>query len=249
MNKRQKTLLQRINDKRKIRMADEAQYFGISEMTIRRDLRLLEGRELVITIKGGAIARPVIGEGNPEITDNQTRRLIAERLLELVKPDLTIMLSTGRTVFEFAKALAERNLSLTIVTNSIPAASAFFRTNARVILIGGELRSSSLDLVGPAAEKYLTDYHIDLFVAGCDGADAKTGFYTSDLNLANLEKLSAEQSDRIIVITESEKFGRKSLVKFSDVKNIDTIITDSRVTVKDRKALVKSGVEVLTVDV
>ncbi|MDD5134986.1 MAG: hypothetical protein PHP01_06205 [Phycisphaerae bacterium] len=58
------------------------------------------------------------------------------------------------------------------------------------------------------AEKYLAEYHIDLLVTGSDGADAQQS-YTSDLNFANLEKLSAKVSDKVIVITESRKFGEK----------------------------------------
>ncbi|MHC4872391.1 MAG: DeoR/GlpR family DNA-binding transcription regulator [Planctomycetota bacterium] len=247
MNQRQKELLQHINDKRKVAIADEAEFFKVSEMTIRRDLRYLESRDLIITTKGGAIAPPSIGENKKEAVDNKTKRLIAEELLKTIKPGLTIMLSTGTTVLEFAKVLAERNLYITIITNSIPAASAFFQTNSRVILIGGELRGESLDLVGPAAEKYLADYHIDLLVAGCDGADTEAGFYTSDLNLANLEKLSARQSDKTVIITESEKFQKKSLVVFTEIESVDAVITDNGISKKDKKALEKGGVEVTIV--
>ena len=138
-----------------------------------------------------------------------------------------MMLSTGGTTLAFAKALAQRNLSITVLTNSIPIASALFQTQIKVILTGGELRTTSMDLVGPAAEKYLSDYHIDLLLTGCDGADAQQGFYTSDLNLASYEKLSVKISDKIFILTESTKFGRKALAKFAELNDIDGLVTDN----------------------
>jgi DeoR family transcriptional regulator of aga operon len=157
-----------------------------------------------------------------------------------------VLLSTGTTTLTFARLLAQQNLPLTIITNSIPIASALFQTRIKVILIGGELRTTSLDLVGPAAEKYLSEYHIDLLVTGCDGADAQQGFYTSDLNLANLEKLSTKVSEKVIVITEIRKFGRKALVKFAEIADVDAIITDSRLKAIDRELITRKGVEVFT---
>ena len=248
MNQRQQELLDRMNRNGNILIESEAEYFCVAPMTIRRDLRFLEKNGLAVQTKKGAIPKPKIYAAPLNMAEDSTiKRKIAARLLEMIEPSSTVLLSTGTTTLTFARLLAQRTLPLTILTNSIPIASALFQTRIKVILIGGELRTTSLDLVGPAAEKYLSEYHIDLLVTGCDGADAEQGFYTSDLNLANLEKLSAKVSDKVIVITESRKFGRKALVKFAEIADVDAIITDSSLKAIDRELITRKGVDVITV--
>jgi DeoR/GlpR family transcriptional regulator of sugar metabolism len=244
MNQRQQQLLDRLNRIGKILIEEEAEHFCVTPMTIRRDLRFLEKNGLAVQTKKGAIPKPKIHAAPLNMAeDSAIKRKIAAKLLEKIEPTSTVMLSTGTTTLAFARLLAEQNLSLTIITNSIPIASALFQTRIKVILIGGELRTTSLDLVGPAAEKYLSEYHIDLLVTGCDGADAQQGFYTSDLNLANLEKLSAKVSDKVIVITESRKFGKKALVKFAEIADVDAIITDDHLKAIDRELLTRREIE------
>lgn len=245
MNQRQQEILDRLNRTGKVLIDEEAEHFGVAKMTIRRDLRFLERNGLAVQTKKGAIPKPKIYSAPLNMAEDSTvKRKIAEKLLEMIEPSSTILLSTGTTTLTFARLLAQQNLPFTIITNSIPIASALFQTRVKVILIGGELRTNSLDLVGPAAEKYLSEYHIDLLVTGCDGADAQHGFYTSDLNLANLEKMSVKVSDKVIVITESCKFGKKALVKFAEITDVDTIITDNNLKSIDRELINRKGVEV-----
>jgi DeoR/GlpR family transcriptional regulator of sugar metabolism len=159
----------------------------------------------------------------------------------------TLMLSTGGTTLAFARLLAQKNLPITVLTNSIPIASALFQTQTKVILTGGELRTTSMDLVGPAAEKYLSDYHVDLLLTGCDGADSQEGFYTSDLNLASYEKLSVKIADKTFILTESLKFKRKALAKFAELNEIDSLITDNNLKAIDREILARRKIKVITV--
>jgi DeoR/GlpR family transcriptional regulator of sugar metabolism len=248
MNQRQQELLDRLNRNGKILIASEAESLGVAAMTIRRDLRFLEENGLAVQTKKGAIPKPKIHIAPFNMAeDSEIKREIAATLLKMIEPSSTVMLSTGTTTLTFARLLAQQNFPLTIITNSIPIASALFQTRIKVILTGGELRTTSLDLVGPAAEKYLSEYHIDMLITGCDGADAEQGFYTSDLNLANLEKLSAKASDKVIVITESCKFGKKALVKFAEISDINAIITDNCLKAIDRELIARKKVDVITV--
>lgn len=248
MNVRQKDLLERINSLGRISVDDEAEYFGVSGMTIRRDIVLLEKQGFVLSVKGGAVPKAKICEtsasGNREVSE--VKAAIADKTMELLEsmPNVnTLLLSTGSTTLAFAKKLAFATRSYTVVTNSIPIASALFQTRAKVILTGGELRTNSMDMVGPAAEKYLADYHVDLLITGCDGANAEEGFYTSDLNLASFEKLSVKISDRVIILTESTKFKRKSLAKFAELNDVEFIITDDRLRKLDREFMLRNGLK------
>jgi DeoR/GlpR family transcriptional regulator of sugar metabolism len=216
-------------------------------MTIRRDIAFLEKNGLAVQVKGGAIPKAKICES---MIDSPTKNAIAAGMMEILEqmPEVkTLMLSTGGTTLAFARLLAQKNLPITVLTNSIPIASALFQTQTKVILTGGELRTTSMDLVGPAAEKYLSDYHVDLLLTGCDGADSQEGFYTSDLNLASYEKLSVKIADKTFILTESLKFKRKALAKFAELNEIDSLITDNNLKAIDREILARRKIKVITV--
>jgi DeoR/GlpR family transcriptional regulator of sugar metabolism len=245
MNQRQQELKKRIDEFGHIDIANEAKFFAVSEMTIRRDIVFLEKNGLAVQVKGGAIPKAKICES---MLNSPTKNAIAAAMLELFEqmPEVkTLMLSTGGTTLAFARLLAQKNLPITVLTNSIPVASALFQTQSKVILTGGELRTTSMDLVGPAAEKYLSDYHVDLLLTGCDGADSQEGFYTSDLNLASYEKLSVKNSDRTFILTESAKFNSKALAKLAELEEIDTLITDSGLKAIDREMLSRKKIKVI----
>jgi DeoR family transcriptional regulator of aga operon len=246
MNSRQRDILDRINSSGRITIEGEAQFFGVSEMTIRRDIVFLEKQGLAVQVKGGAMPKARICETSSAESDSTVKAAIAEKAIELLEqmPEVsTLLLSTGTTTLAFAKKLALVNRSFTVLTNSIPIASALFQTQVKVILTGGELRTNSMDMVGPAAEKYLADYHVDLLITGCDGANAEEGFYTSDLNLASFEKLSVKISDRVMILTESLKFKRKSLAKFAELSDVEFVVTDDRLKKLDREFILRSGIK------
>ncbi len=248
MNQRQTEILQRLRTAGKVDYEEEAAYFGVTPMTVRRDLHALAKAGKVLLTRKGAVGRSEIyekGTGKPMVSE---QILIAERAWQLLQetPNVkSIMLSTGTTTLAFAQLLARMNPVLSVLTNSIPIASALFQTRLKVMLTGGELRSNSLDLVGPAAEQFLHDYHVDILFTGCDGADAAQGFYTADLNLANLENQSVKISEKVVILTASEKFTRKSLVKFAVLNDVDYVITDPKLGAQEEKMLTSRGVQVL----
>ena len=247
MNTRQQELKNKIDTLGHIDIVTEAEAFGVSEMTIRRDIAFLEKNGLAVQVKGGAIPKAKICES---MIDSPAKNAIAAGMMEILEqmPEVkTLMLSTGGTTLAFARLLAQKNLPITVLTNSIPIASALFQTQTKVILTGGELRTTSMDLVGPAAEKYLSDYHVDLLLTGCDGADSQEGFYTSDLNLASYEKLSVKIADKTFILTESAKFKRKALAKFAELNEIDSLITDNNLKAIDREILARRKIKVITV--
>ena len=114
-----------------------------------------------------------------------------------------------------------------------------------MILLGGELRTASLDLMGPVAEKNLEEYHVDYLISGCDAAIADQGFYTSDMSLANLEQKSLRIADHTVIICDSSKFGKRALTCFAMTKEIDLLVTDAGIRSEDVASLRRSEVEIL----
>lgn len=245
MNKRQNDILEKLNKTGAIDIEEEAVRFDVSTMTIRRDIKLLVERGVAIRVNNGAIPAtndPLQLFINSKPSINQ--KFIARKAVELIPEGKTVMLSTGNTTLEVARQLAVSGKELSVFTNSLPIAATLFQTPVHVILTGGMLRSNSLDLVGPVTEKNIDEYYIDILISGCDGAIADEGFFTKDMNLAEMERKSVEKSKKIIIVTESKKFDNPAFVKFAKTEEVSTLITDSGLSGSDRKSLRKSGLEV-----
>lgn len=248
LNKRQKVLLDKLTRLGQLSLDEEAAAFGVSTMTIRRDIAMFESQGIAVRSQGGAVSRvadPALLLGDSRVTDAQRR--IARRTLDLILPGTTVMLSTGTTTLEVARQLAVSGKQLAVVTNSLQIAAALFQTSVQVILTGGSLRANSLDLVGPVAEKNVDEYYIDVLISGCDGAVADEGFFTQDLNLASMERKSVEKSRKVVIVTESAKFNHPSFVKFAESNKIAVVVTDSCLNEADQTTLKKHGIEVMLV--
>ncbi|MDD5727924.1 MAG: DeoR/GlpR family DNA-binding transcription regulator [Victivallales bacterium] len=247
INKRQKILLDKLSRTGVLSLKEEAAAFGVSTMTIRRDIVQFEDMGLAVRSQGGAVARvsePGQLFGGNRSTEAQKR--IAAKAVELIPAACTLMLSGGTTTLEVARQLAVSGKQLAVITNSLQIAAALFQTPIQVILTGGTLRSNSLDLVGPVTEKNLDEYYIDILISGCDGAVAAEGFFTRDLNLAAMERKSVEKSRKVIIVTENSKFTHPSFVKFADPGEVAVVITDSALPAEAGEVLRKHGIEVIT---
>jgi len=247
MDQRKKTILEMIQRNGRLELHAAARELGVSEMTVRRALRALEREKLLVQVRGGAIPSPAGYEPENAFSElNDVKFSLAEALCRSVLPCETMFIGTGTTCLAFARIMARRSLlPATIVTNSLPVASALFRRRCKVILLGGELRTKSMDLVGPAAERTLEEYRVEWLISGCDGAFADYGFYTSDVSLSNLEKKTISIADRSAIITESGKFGRRSLTRFASLEDIDLLVTDAGLTAEDEVKLRSHGIEVV----
>jgi DeoR family fructose operon transcriptional repressor len=247
MDPRKKTIIDMIQRTGRLELHAAARELGVSEMTVRRDLRALEKEKLLVQIRGGAIPLPASYEPENAFSElNDLKFALAEALCRRILPCETMFIGTGTTCLAFARIMARRSLlPTTIITNSLPVASALFQRRCKVMLLGGELRSKSMDLVGPAAEKTLEEYHVEWLVSGCDGAFADYGFYTSDMSLSNLEKRTISIADRTAIVTESCKFGRRSLTRFASLEEIDLLVTDTGLTAEDEIKLRSHDIEVV----
>ena len=249
MYQRQRKILDMLQ-RGKLIIRDAAKELGVTEMTLRRDLKSLEERKLILMVKGGAVLHPARYEPESSApSENMERKFaIANALFDRIMPTSSIFISAGTTSLAFAKVIARRNnLPLTVITNSLPVASTLFRSCCKVILLGGELRTHSLDLVGSIAEKNLEEYQVDWLISGCDAALSDYGFYTSDVSVSNLEKKSLQIAAHAAVIADSSKFGKRALTRFATLDEIDLLVTDEALSREDTVSVEKSGLELIRV--
>ena len=247
MNNRQRELLESMKKVGHVSIVEQSKIFGVAEMTIRRDLEMFENLGLAIRIHGGAISKQQSAfEMDALISPARSGQMsIAKIAVRQLVPGSVVMLNAGTTVLQVAREIAAQKIPLTIVTNSLSVAIVLYRSECQVLITGGTLRRQALDLAGPITEKNLDEYHIDTLLAGCDGADSQEGFFTKDISLAEMERKSVKIARRRIIVTETTKFGQRSLTKFADVGEISIVITDKALPNADIANLEKAGVELL----
>jgi DeoR/GlpR family transcriptional regulator of sugar metabolism len=115
-------------------------------------------------------------------------------------------------------------------------------------MTGGHLRRKSLSFYGAQADLSLQNYHFDLLFLGVDGIDLERGVSTHHEDEARLNRCMCHVAERIIVVTDSSKFGRLSLHKIIDTRRIHTLITDDAIAAETLAGLRQAGIEVLLVE-
>lgn len=209
---------------------------GVTEVTVRTDLRLLEKRGLLARFHGGAARVETPGNeasfANAEISLSERyqlasdpKRRIAIEAAGLVMEGDTIILDSGSTTKLLAEELADRR-NIAVITNNLPAA-AILAENKDITLVvcGGTVRHKTASLHGSIAEFALRDVSANLMFVGADGLDADNGITTFNEGFA-ISAVMAAASKRVVVITDSSKFGRKGFNQVLSLDKIDMVITD-----------------------
>ena len=230
-------------------IAELSARLGVSEATVRRDLQSLEDQRLVRRVHGGAepVRRSTAGEllFNEKTSLNASEKeLIAERALDYIHDNDAIFLDGGSTVLALARKLHKRK-NLTVVTNSLMAASELMETSHRLILLGGEFRARSRTLVGPLTSRILESLAIHTAFLGTMGFTAESGISTSDPNEAYTKELVMKRAGQVILLTDSSKLGTPSLAGSGSVEDIDLIISDQNVPADMIAKLAKKHIDVI----
>ncbi len=249
MNIRQSQILELIEKHERISIASIREAFSVSEMTVRRDLAYLEENGYVTRIHGGVIAgrRLFFDSSFSHRTKEhvEEKRKIAQAAVSLIEPGENVILDTGTTTLYIAEELVKLDLVITVGTTSLAVASTLFNSNMDVLIFGGFLRREIPDLFGPLTERNLQEFHAHKLFMGCDGLSASEGFFTSDLHISKIEERMVTIADRVIVVTDSSKFGKKSFVRYAAAKSVHTLITDSMVSEEHVWGFKREGVEVI----
>lgn len=220
----------------------------VSEATVRRDLQSLEEQGKAQRVHGGAIQvrfpkiEPVFNE--KASLHAAEKKLIAERALEFIEDNDTIYLDGGSTVQALARRLGARK-NLTVVTNSMKAASELMESGHRLILIGGEFRVLSQTLVGPMTAKLLDGLNISKAFLGTIGFTVEQGISTTDPNEAFTKELVMKRADKKILLMDSSKVGHPSLAVSGCIEDFDVIISDENLPDQVVRQLKKKNIDVI----
>ena len=242
-------ILDRVVEDGSVDVLSLAQEFGVSAATVRRDLQALHHQGLLRRTHGGALPRPAGLELPLQYkTSRQHRekRAIGLAAAALVRDGDVVGMTGGTTATEVARAIADRR---TVVTNALNiAAELVSRPNIRLVVVGGNARHASYELVGPAAEAMIAQYHLDIAFIGTDGFTVTEGCTTHDEMEAHTDLGFIGQAARTVVIADSTKIGKVTFARICGTDVIDTLVTDPGIDTVVRTATEAAGVEVILAD-
>lgn len=247
---RQTRIRDRIAERPNMSVPKLAKEFGVSEMTIRRDLTALEEQSLIQRTHGGAmLSEKMILEfdyRDRREANRMAKRAIAAEARKLVNPGDRLILDTGTTTLELATLLQDGE-SLTVITPSLAVASELQHAGGvEVILLGGAIRRGSPDLTGPATEHCLELFSADLAFQGADGISLDGKIYNSDLRLARVDKQMRGVAKRSCLLADHTKIGLTALACSGTLAEIDTLITSKGAPADALRHFTKLGAKIIT---
>jgi DeoR/GlpR family transcriptional regulator of sugar metabolism len=211
-----------------------SQKYGVSEMTIRRDLKALEEDGQLQYTYGGAVtvpAKAVQPESNylakVRLNIDQKTRIARYAVEHFVDDQDIIVLEPGTTVTAMAPFLADKR-DLTVVTNGLYTANALqsIVSNATVICTGGILRDVSYTFVGPVAEGFFQHFYARKLFLSAIGFTLEAGLTDPQMIDTQVKKAMIAHTDCVIVLLDSSKFGVRSFTPVMQASDIDVLITD-----------------------
>lgn len=200
---------------------------GVSEVTIRGDLRGLEQQGMLVRTRGGARPTTIKHILQRQGVNTDAKERIAAAAASLVVDDDTIMIEAGTTTALIVRHLAGRR-GVQIVTNS-----TLVFNNARLnpalitILTGGVFRRDTESLVGPLAERAIADFNTRIAFLGTDGFSPERGLTTRFVEGGQVATVMRDRAEETWLVADSSKFGQAGFVSFLPLDGITGIITDS----------------------
>ncbi|MBR4826294.1 MAG: DeoR/GlpR transcriptional regulator [Bacteroidales bacterium] len=254
---RRSAILQRLREDSTVTVSELSKTYGVSEVTIRKDLRILKERKLLIRVHGGAILGSVANDAENEdrhisyksLVNADEKQAIGRAAAAHIKDGDTIMIDSGTTALEVAKNL-DRFHDLTIITNSVNAMiEALKYKRFRVILVGGSVRETSLSTVGSLAESNLKLFYCDKLFLGVDSFSVEAGLSTPSVEEASTNQVMISRAREVIAVFDSSKINKRALAFITMPDKISTVISDKNLPASVRNQLKAMKINVETVSV
>jgi DeoR family transcriptional regulator, aga operon transcriptional repressor len=252
---RRERIVELIEERGFVRVADLRDRFGISEVTLRADLDALAKESRVTRIHGGATATRSGAKRSPELPFEQTAQAWATQKSEigasaaaLVESGQTIILDVGTTTSAIAMAIAARAdlTDVVVVTSALNIAVTLEHVIPRftVIVTGGTLRPLQHSLVDPLAGAVLTQIRADIAFIGCSGVDEVSGITNVNLPEADIKRRMLAAAARGIVVADASKLGVTQHSRVASIQDIHGLITSRDADPSTLERLRAAGLDV-----
>ncbi|MEA4853738.1 MAG: DeoR/GlpR family DNA-binding transcription regulator [Christensenella sp.] len=236
-------------EKETIDVGELSQHFGVSPMTIRRDLAIFEKQGVLTTTYGGAYLNQTapdnIGGAVSQLDDN-TRR-IGMSAMRLVKNGDHIFIDSGAMTAGIAYGI--RNLRVTVITNSLTAAN-ILRAYPKIELImaPGGYNDDLGGFVSSATISFIRHYNFDLSILNGDHLDTGYGLTAENETDAHLKATAIDSSKKTAVMIKSDDIGEAAFAQVVALRRIDYVVTDRGISADDQAAIEQRGPQVFLTD-
>lgn len=245
---RKHKMVQYLQENHRASVQELGEAFGVSDSTVRRDLKELEDARRLKRTHGGAVSLQSVNF-EPNMVDKEDsfreeKERIAKRAVEMIHQGDTILLDSGTTTLPLAKELKHMS-GIRVITNSVIVLSELRDCrNIELSIIGGLLRPDTLAFVGPIAERSLDMVRVDKAFIATNGLDLKEGVTTPNLTEAAIKRKMIDIAKQVILLADHSKIGNIAYAKFADVSEIDHCIMDDGVPLHIIHQLKKLGIGV-----
>lgn len=236
-----------------VSIKDLTKRFGVSEMTVRRDLSLLENENVVELIPGGAVLKTTArDETEYLVAEEESVRAIeklkiGQRAVTLVEPNETIILDIGTTTEYIAKFLRD-DLPVTVLTFTLNSLFAIYKKkNCRIIFAGGYYHPDIMTFVSPEGTELIRRTRADRAFVSAAGIHAELGVTTVYPHELDIKKAILKSAQNRILVVDSSKFGKTKSVYFADLSDFQVVITDAGIPDEYSQFIRESGAELVIV--
>lgn len=243
---RRRLIMERLQKFNSVKVSDLSSEFGVSEVTVRGDLTVLENRGMLSRTHGGAVgsykAYYSMDLAQRTVTNEDEKKRIAQHAQELISDGDTLIMNAGTTPLYIMKSIQKK---VTIVTNSIALAlESGQNPNVSVILLGGEVNSKYQFTYGSDTLQKLRQYKADKLILSVDGISAENGLTTWYHQEAEICAQMISQAHSIIVAADYTKIGRTTFASIAPADTADFIITNTGADSEEIKYLSDLGIDI-----
>lgn len=249
ITERHQFILQKLQENGRVSIQELSDLMEVSGVTIRKDLKLLEDKNLLFRTRGGgsmtnpyAMERPI---NEKELINAEEKQKIAKAAVSLIGENDSIIIGSGTTVFGLSRYL-HPSRHLTVITPAVKVTLELCnRPNVEVLQLGGLIRPSSSSVAGSPAERALEDISCGVLFLGVDGIDLEFGLSITNLTEASLNQKMIESVQTVAVLADSSKFGKRGLGRVCGLEQVHYIVTDNGVSPRTVRLLEERGVKVV----
>ncbi len=249
ITERHQLILQKLQENGKVDIQELADTMQVSGVTVRKDLKLLEEKNLLFRTKGGGSVKNPYATEKPinekEFINVEQKKKIARAAVPFTAQTDSILIGSGTTVFELSRFLFPTK-HLFVITPALKVALELYsRPNVEVLQLPGLIHQSSASAAGSFAERLLEDISCDILFLGADGIDLEHGLTITNLTEASLNQKMIHLAQKVVIMADSTKFERRGIGKICMLDQIDCIITDDGVSPQLVKQIEERGVQVI----
>jgi len=251
---RRMAILEAIKESKLVRVSELSRQFGVSEVSIRRDLVKLGEYGLLRRVHGGAVT---LAEQADRLYDEKQRLHLAEKqrigraAAALIKPGERIILDSGTTVLEIASEIARNPVlfdRITVITASYPVLRELSALRGiHLVVLGGIYLPDYETLVGPHTIDAISDLHADKLFLGADGISLASGITTANVLEAEVSRAMVRAAAQVVVVSDSSKIESVGFTTILPLTSVHRLITDANAPESFVALLREQGVELMVV--